>query len=68
LAACCRSWLQQIAERWNRLFPEAKMTEAQQAERIKSLLTQDGKIPNMRERLASVSEFHVGRCTRSARE
>ncbi len=48
---------QEVAERWNRLFPKAKMTEAQQAERIQSWLTQDGKIANMRERLASVSEF-----------
>ncbi len=43
------------------------MTEAQQAERIKVWLAQDGKIANMRERLASVSEALVGRCTRSAR-
>jgi hypothetical protein len=50
------------------------MTAAQHAERIKAWLTQDGKacprldrgIANMRERLASVSEFNVGRCTRSA--
>jgi REP element-mobilizing transposase RayT len=48
---------QEVAERWNRLFPRAKMTEQQQAERIKAWLTQDGKIANMRERLASVSEF-----------
>jgi hypothetical protein len=56
------------------LFPKAKMTEAEQTERIKAWLTQDGKacprldrgIANMRERLASVSEFNVGRCTRSA--
>jgi hypothetical protein len=33
------------------------MTEAQQADRIQAWLTQDGKIANMRERLASVSEF-----------
>ncbi len=43
------------------------MTEAQLAERIESWLAQDGKIANMRERLASVSDAHVGRCTRSAR-
>jgi hypothetical protein len=48
---------QEVAERWNRLFPKAKMTEAQQAVRIQAWLAQDGKIANMRERLASVSEF-----------
>jgi REP element-mobilizing transposase RayT len=48
---------QEVAERWNRLFPKAKMTEQQQAVRIQAWLAQEGKIANMRERLASVSEF-----------
>jgi REP element-mobilizing transposase RayT len=47
----------EVAERWNRLFPRADMNEAQQADRIKTWLVQVGKIANMRERLASVSEF-----------
>ncbi len=55
LAACCPLLAPYVAERWNRLFPKARMTEAQQADRIRSWLAQDGKIANMRERLASVS-------------
>ncbi len=51
----------------NRLFPKAKMTEAEQVERIKARLVQAGKIANMRERPASVSDALVGRCARSAR-
>ncbi len=42
------------------------MNEAQQAERINAWRAEAGKIANMRERLASVSEPLVGRCTRSA--
>ncbi len=47
----------EVAERWNRLFPKADMTEAQQEDRIQAWLLKDSKIANMRERLASVSEF-----------
>ncbi len=66
--ACVEAWSdQEVAERWNRLFPQAKMNEAQQAARINAWLARDGKIANMRERLASVSESLVGRSTRSAR-
>jgi hypothetical protein len=64
LAACCLSCVLHAVKRWNRLFPKAKMTEEQQADLIKPLLTQHGKIANLRERLASVIEFRVGRCTR----
>ncbi len=47
----------EVAERWNRQFPKADMTEAQQEDRIQAWLLKDSKIGNMRERLASVSEF-----------
>ncbi len=47
----------EVAERWNRLYPRADMNEAEQEDRIKAWLAQEGKVENMRERLASVSEF-----------
>jgi hypothetical protein len=44
LAACCRlgfSW--KLAERWNRLYQRADMNEAEQEDRIKAWLVQEGK-------------------------
>jgi hypothetical protein len=48
---------QEVGARWDRLWRRAKLTEATQAERIAGWLASPDKLADMRQRLASPSEF-----------
>lgn len=46
-----------VGQRWNRLWRRASLTDAQQAARIAGWLASPDKLADMRQRLASASEF-----------
>jgi hypothetical protein len=55
---CVESWTdQEVGARWNRLWRRASLAEAEQAERIAAWLASPDKLADMRQRLASPSEF-----------
>ncbi len=48
---------QEVGERWNRLWQRADLSDAEQAGRIASWLANEHKLADIRQRLASASEF-----------